>query len=152
MGDGSTHLLRIRDGTPNEALLGEARLEQVVPKAMSAVKRAWETVTPLAAWLNYIQGTSQFNTSFTIGGGEPDLVASVLVLDGTVLICWNTTTSCPTSWAPSMRRFRSPTMQPFLILFRTYFFLVWILNLSDSGLSYTWTSVNQNLLAGDVAT
>jgi len=72
----------------NEALLGEVRPEQVVPKAMAAAKRPWETVTPLAAWLNYMQGTSRFNTSFTIGGGEPDLVASVLGLDGTVLICW----------------------------------------------------------------
>jgi hypothetical protein len=30
------------------------------------------------------------------------------------------------------------------------FFLVWLLDLNDKGSSYTWTSVNQNLLAGDV--
>ena len=33
--------------------------------------RPWETVTPLAAWLGYRQGSPQFNTDFTIGGQEP---------------------------------------------------------------------------------
>jgi len=50
--------------------------------------RPWETVTPLAAWLNYQQGTPQFNVSFSIDGGEPQLVQSVLSLSGVVLICW----------------------------------------------------------------
>jgi|SRR5271165_2227876 len=51
-------------------------------------QRPWETVTPLAAWLNYPQDTPQFNISYSVGGGEPDLVTSVLALSGVVLICW----------------------------------------------------------------
>jgi hypothetical protein len=31
------------------------------------------------------------------------------------------------------------------------FYLVWVLNLDLNGNSYVWTSVNQNLMAGDVA-
>src|SRR5271165_1479382 len=31
-------------------------------------QRPSETVTPLAAWLNYPQGTPQFNVSYSIGG------------------------------------------------------------------------------------
>ena len=51
-------------------------------------QRPSETVTPLAAWLNYVQNTPQFNTAFDIGGGEAQMVQSVLNLSGTVLICW----------------------------------------------------------------
>jgi hypothetical protein len=29
------------------------------------------------------------------------------------------------------------------------FYLVWVLGLNKKGTSYTWTSVNQNLMAGD---
>jgi hypothetical protein len=50
--------------------------------------RPCETVTPLAAWLNYAQGSAQFNVSYSVGGGEPDLVKSVLARSGVVLICW----------------------------------------------------------------
>ena len=49
-------------------------------------QRPWETVTPLAAWLNYTQGAPQFNTSYSIGGGESDLVKSALALGG-VVVC-----------------------------------------------------------------
>jgi len=41
----------------------------------------------LAAWLNYAQGSEQFNVTFSIGGGEKDLVASVLARRSG-LICW----------------------------------------------------------------
>ena len=31
-----------------------------------------------AAWLNYAQGSAQFNASYSVGGGEPDHATSVL--------------------------------------------------------------------------
>ncbi len=88
-------------------------------------QRPWETVTPLAAWLGFAENTPQFNTTFEIYGGEADMVASVLALSGTVLICWEHDNIMP-----------------------GVFYLVWVLDLKDG--SYTWSSHNQNLIAGDV--
>ena len=41
----------------------------------SESQRPWETVTPLAAWLNYAQGTPQFNVSFSLRA--PSLIMAV---------------------------------------------------------------------------
>src|ERR1700722_14995981 len=111
--------------------------------------RPWETVTPLAAWLNYQEGTSQFNVSFSVGGGEPQLVRSVLALEGMVLICWEHRSIMPNimqainSVVPITNYGSIPAAWP------NVFYLVWVLD--RNGDSYTWTSVNQNLMAGDAA-
>jgi hypothetical protein len=110
--------------------------------------RPWETVTPLAAWLGYRQGSPQFNTDFTIGGQEPQMVQSVLGLSGTVLICWEHDNIMPNmlqaihSTVPIANYDSIPNPWP------NVFYLVWVLDLN--GGTYTWTSVNQNLLDGDV--
>ena len=54
----------------------------------SESQRPCETVTPLAAWMGYTQGSPQFNVTYTIGGGEADMVQSALAQSGVVLICW----------------------------------------------------------------
>ena len=111
--------------------------------------RPWETVTPLAAWLNYQQGTPQFNVSFSVGGGESQLVQSMLSLKGVVLICWEHHNIMPNimqainSEVPITNYGSIPAEWP------NVFYLVWVLD--RNGDSYTWTSVNQNLMAGDVA-
>jgi hypothetical protein len=111
-------------------------------------QRPSETVTPLAAWLNYVQNTPQFNTAFDIGGGEAQMVQSVLNLSGTVLICWEHKNIMPNimqainSAIPIGNYGSIPTAWP------DVFYLVWVLDLNGS--SYTWSSQNQNLIAGDV--
>jgi hypothetical protein len=113
-------------------------------------QRPWETVTPLAAWLGYKQGTAQFNTQFTIGGGEPQLVKSVLGMSGVVLICWEHDNIMPNivgainSTVPITNYKSIPNPWP------DVFYLVWVFDLASNGASYTWTSVNQNLMAADV--
>lgn len=109
--------------------------------------RPCETVTPLAAWLNYQQGTPQFNVSFNIGGGESQLVQSVLGLSGVVLICWEHDNIMPNimqaihSTVPITNYGSIPNTWP------NVFYLVWVLDLN--GGSYMWSSLNQNLIAGD---
>jgi hypothetical protein len=112
-------------------------------------QRPWETVTPLAAWLKYEQGSPQFNTGFNIGGGEAQLVQRVLGLSGAVLICWEHHNIMPSimqaidSAIPIANYKSIPTAWP------DVYYLVWVLDLN--GNSYTWSSQNQNLIAGDVA-
>jgi len=112
-------------------------------------QRPWETVTPLAAWLKYEQNTPQFNTGFKINGGEADMVASVLSLSGTVLVCWEHDNIMPNimnaihTSVPIVNYDAIPAAWPGV------FYLVWVLDL-NGGSSYTWSSHNQNLLAGDV--
>jgi hypothetical protein len=102
----------------------------------------------LAAWLGYQQGSPQFNTDFTIGGQEPQIVQSVLGLSGTVLICWEHDNIMPNmmqainSAVPIANYDSIPNPWP------NVFYLVWVLDLNTG--TYTWTSVNQNLLDGDV--
>lgn len=111
-------------------------------------ERPWETVTPLAAWLNYQQGSPQFNTSFSIGGGEGAMVTSVLALSGVVLICWEHDNIMPNIMqainqaVPIQNYSAIPNPWP------NVFYLVWVLDLV-SGV-YVWSSQNQNLIAGDV--
>lgn len=113
-------------------------------------QRPWETVTPLAAWLGYTQGTPQFNLTYSVGGGEQDLVTSVLTLKGVVLICWEHHNIMPkimqaiNNSATPISNFSSIPKK-----FPNVFYLVWILDLSPDGTSYTWTAVSQNLMAGD---
>jgi hypothetical protein len=110
--------------------------------------RPCETVTPLAAWLGYRQGSPQFNVTYQIGGGEPQLAKSVLSLSGVVLICWEHKNIMPNlmqviNEAVPIANYASiPSPWP------DVFYLVWVLDLTGS--SYVWTSLNQNLMAGDV--
>jgi hypothetical protein len=113
-------------------------------------QRPWETVTPLAAWLNYAQGSPQFNVSFTIGGGEPALVASVLALSGVVLICWEHDNIMPNIMGAIHKQIPIANYSSIPNPFPSVFYLVWVLDLNQERTSYTWTSVNQNLMAGDV--
>ena len=117
-------------------------------------QRPCETVTPLAAWLKYAQGSPQFNVSFTIGGGEKKMVESMLALSGNVLICWEHDHIMPDIMSHinkhvTISNYSSITPNPF----PDVFYLVWILDLvtgKDGKQSYTWSYANQNLIAGDV--
>lgn len=111
--------------------------------------RPCETVTPLAAWLNYQQGTSRFNTDFTIGSGESQLVESVLSLSGAVLICWEHDNIMPNIMQAIQGAVPISNYDSIPPAWPNVFYLVWVLNLN--GNNYVWTSVNQNLMAGDIA-
>src|ERR1035438_9730085 len=111
-------------------------------------QRPWETVTPLAAWLNYAQGTPQFNISYSVAGGELDLVTSVLALSGVVLICWEHHNIMPNIIGAINSRVPITNYSSIPNAFPDVFYLVWLLDLSNS--NYAWTSVNQNLVAGDI--
>ena len=111
-------------------------------------QRPWETVTALAAWLNYAQGSTQFNVSYSVGGGEPGLVTSVLSLSGVVLICWEHHNIMPNIIRGINSKIPITNYSAIPTAFPDVFSLVWVLDLNVS--SYTWTSTNQNLMAGDV--
>jgi len=113
-------------------------------------QRPWETVTPLAAWLNYAQGSKQFDVSYSIGGGEAQMVASVLALSGTVLICWEHDNIMPNVVTAIDKQVPIANYASIPNPFPNVFYLVWVLDRNKKGTSYTWTSVNQNLMAGDV--
>ena len=110
--------------------------------------RPWETVTPLAAGLGYQQGSPHFNVTYDIDGGEPQLAKSMLGLSGVVLICWEHDNIMPhlmqaIDQEVAITNYASiPNPRP------DVFYLVWVLDLA--GKSYVWTSVKQNLMAGDV--
>ena len=118
------------------------------PKGES--KRPCETVSALAAWLGYEKGTAKFNVQYDIGGGEADLVKSVLGQSGVVLVCWEHDNIMPNivgainKTVPIANYGSIPGKWP------DVFYLVWVFDLDGAGKSYTWTSVNQNLMAGDV--
>ncbi len=122
------------------------------PKGES--ERPYETVTPLAAWLGYTQGSPQFNVSYDIKKGESDLVKSVIGVDGVVLICWEHDNIMPKimtdiSDAVTISNFSSIQPNPW----PDVFYLVWILDLyqtSTGDNNYMWQSAKQNLMAGDV--
>ncbi|MGA2650870.1 MAG: hypothetical protein ABSF28_10115 [Terracidiphilus sp.] len=117
-------------------------------------QRPWETVTPLAAWLNYAQGTSKFNATYTIGGQESEMVASVLALPGVVLICWEHDNIMPNIMSAINKQVSISNYASIPNPFPDVFYLAWVLDLNpnpnQTAPSYTWTSVNQNLMAGDV--
>ena len=113
-------------------------------------QRPWETVTPLAAWLSYAEGTPQFNVSYSIGGGEQELVASVLGLSGIVLICWEHDNIMPNIMKNIDGQVKISNYKSIPKKFPDVFYLVWVLELDSSGKKYKWSSVNQNLMAGDV--
>lgn len=114
-------------------------------------QRPWETVVPLAAWLNYTK-PPQFNTGFPIGGGEPAMVKSVLALSGHVLICWEHDNIMPNIMSNINGQVPISNYKSIPNPFPDVFYLVWILDLEKkkSGNTYKWSSVNQNLMAGDV--
>jgi len=111
-------------------------------------QRPWETVTPLAAWLNYAQDSAQFNVSYSVGAGEPDLVTSVLALNGVVLICWEHHNIMPNIIGGIHSKVPITNYSSIPNAFPDVFYLVWVLNLK--GRSYKWTSTHQNLMASDV--
>jgi len=113
----------------------------------SESQRPSETVTPLAAWLNYAQGSTQFNVSYSIGSQEAEMVASVLPLSGVVLICWEHDNIMPNIMGAINSQLSISNYASIPNPFPDVFYLAWVLDLT--GNSYTWTSVNQNLMAGD---
>jgi hypothetical protein len=113
-------------------------------------QRPWETVSPLAAWLKYEEGTPQFNAAYAIGGGEAEMVASVLALEGVVLISWEHDNIMPNMMGAIHAKTPILNYDSIPNLFPNVFYLVWVLDLNEDGKSYTWSSVNQNLMAGDV--
>jgi hypothetical protein len=110
-------------------------------------QRPWETVTPLAAWLNYSQSSPQFNVSFSVGGGEPDLVNSVLALTGVVLICWEHDNIMPNIMSAINSAVKITNYSSIPNPFPNVFDLVWVLDLNKN--TYNWSSVKQHLMAGD---
>jgi hypothetical protein len=132
----------------NPAILTPNYIYAADPKKES--QRPWETVTPLAAWLKYVDGTPQFNTSYTIGGEESNMVASALALSGTVLICWEHDNIMPNIMSAVNDKFPISNYASIPNPFPNLFYLVWILDLNAAGTGYTWSSTNQNLMAGDV--
>lgn len=117
------------------------------PKGES--QRPWETVTPLAAWLGYTQGSAQFNVNYTIGGQEAQMVSSVLALTGVVLICWEHDNIMPNIMKAIDDKVPITNYSKIPNPFPNVFYLVWVLDF-DNG-KYTWNSTNQNLMAGDVS-
>ena len=113
-------------------------------------ERPCETVTPLAAWLKYAQGSKQFNVSYSVGGGEAELVKSFLALSGNVLICWEHDNIMPNIMGNIDSQVKISNYKSIPKKFPDVFSLVWVLDLDSSGKKYDWTSVNQNLMAGDV--
>lgn len=116
------------------------------PKGES--QRPYETVTPLAAWLGYQRGSPQFNVDYTIGGEEAKMAASVLSLGGTVLIAWEHDNIMPNIMKAINDQVTIANYAKITNPFPDVFYLVWVLDLN--GGKYTWTSTNQNLMAGDV--
>jgi len=116
----------------------------------SESQRPSETVTPLATWLKYVEDTPQFNTTYTIGGEESEMVTSVLGLSGTVLICWEHDNIMPHIMDPIDDKVPISNYSKIPSAFPDVFYLVWILDLDAAGTGYKWSSVNQNLMAGDV--
>ncbi|HKF50204.1 MAG TPA: hypothetical protein VKB38_22780 [Terracidiphilus sp.] len=116
-------------------------------------QRPCETVTPLAAWLNFAQGSPQFNVSFSIGGGEKDMVKSMLAQSGNALICWEHDHIMPDIMGHINDHVPISNYSEITNPFPNVFYLVWILDLStdkNGNTSYTWSTTNQNLIAGDV--
>jgi hypothetical protein len=111
-------------------------------------QRPWETVTPLAAWLDYKEGSSEFDVSYSIGH-EKDLAKSVLEHSSPVLICWEHDHIMPDMMSEINKRIPITNYSSITSPFPDVFYLVWILDLS--GGKYTWSSVNQNLMEGDVS-
>ncbi|MFY9936824.1 MAG: hypothetical protein WAK33_08140 [Silvibacterium sp.] len=111
-------------------------------------QRPFETVEPLAAWLKYKEGSSQFNVSYDVGGGEKDMVKSVLEHGSPVLICWEHDHIMPDIMEHINKEVPITNYAHITNPFPNVFYLVWVLDLK--GGKYTWCSVNQNLMAGDV--
>ncbi len=111
-------------------------------------QRPWETVTPLADRLKYAMNTPQFNTDFAIGGGEVQMVQSVLSLSGTVLICWEHKNIMPNIMQAINNAIPIGNYGSISAAWPDVFYLVWVLDLNAS--SYTWSSQNQSLIAGDM--
>jgi hypothetical protein len=111
-------------------------------------QRPFETVMPLAAWLKYKEGSSQFNLSYDVGGGEKDMVKSVLEHSSPVLICWEHDHIMPDIIGHIHKEVPITNYAHIMSPFPNVFYLVWVLDLKDG--KYTWSSVNQNLMAGDV--
>jgi len=111
-------------------------------------QRPWETVMPLAAWLKYKQGSSNFNVDYSVGD-EKHLVKSVLEHSSPVLISWEHLHIMPDMIGDIQKCYTIANYSAIPKQFPDVFYLVWVLDLKGS--EYTWCSVNQNLIAGDVS-
>jgi hypothetical protein len=111
-------------------------------------ERPCETVTPLAAWLEYQQNSKEFNVSYDIGGGESDMVDSAIALDGTVLICWEHDNIYP-NIVNAIKSHVPITNYSAMKAWPNVFDLVWVFDLDSSGKNYTWNQVHQELMYGD---
>ena len=111
-------------------------------------QRPWETVTPLAEWLGYKEGSEKFDTSYKIGD-EQDLVKSVLGNSSPVLICWEHIHIMPDMIGEINKAYPIENYKEIPKQFPNVFYLVWILDLKDG--KYTWSSVRQNLMPGDAS-
>jgi hypothetical protein len=131
----------------NPAIATPAYIYAATP--VGETERPFETVTPLAAWLGYAQGTPQFNTTYAVGGGESDMVSSVLALTGVVLICWEHDNIMPNIMSAINAIVPIVNFSSLPPAFPNVFYLVWVLDWGPGG--YTWSQCNQNLLAGDPA-
>jgi len=111
-------------------------------------QRPCETVTPLAALLNFTQGGPNFNVSYSVGSGEKDLAESVLQRTGVVLICWEHDNIMPNLMGHIDKHVKITNYSSIPNPFPDVFYLVWVLDLDSKG-HYKWHSVNQHLMAGD---
>ncbi len=114
----------------------------------SESQRPSETVTPLAAWLSFRQGSPKFNVNYKIGGQEAEMVASVLSLSGVVLICWEHDNIMPNIMKAIDSRVTIKNYAKITNPFPDVFYLVWVLDLHRG--EYKWTATNQSLMVGDV--
>ncbi len=136
------------DASPaNSHIAKPAYIYAADPKGES--ERPCETVTPLADWLGYKQGSAEFNVTYDINGGEKDLAKSVLGLTGVVLICWEHDNIYP-HIMKAINDGVTITNYGDLKSWPNRFDLVWVLDLNTNGKpTYTWTQTYQNLMAGD---
>jgi hypothetical protein len=111
-------------------------------------QRPWATVLPLAEWLKYKEGSSQFCVDYSVGD-EKHLVKSVLEHGSPVLISWEHLHIMPDMIGHIHESHPIANYKEIPKQFPDVFYLVWVLDLSDG--KYTWSSINQNLLPGDVS-
>ena len=78
------------------------------------------------------------------------MAASVLTQTGTGLICWEHDNIMPNIMQAIHGSVPISNYASIPNPFPDVFYLVWILDLASDGKSYTWSSVNQNLMAGDI--
>lgn len=112
-------------------------------------ERPAETVTPLARWLNYAPGSSQFTFSYSIGKDEEKLVDDVLQLSGNVLICWEHKNIYPNIVSHINDKYPISNYSE-MSKWPDLFGLVWVLDYNSDQGQYTWNRTAQNLMPDDL--